>query len=146
MAEPAITRRWLWATLEPTVRAAGLVDRINGVQRTRLFYGVAPTDAGYPFVTFDMLSPGADLVVLGGTRVWSNMLWRVDVVTQSGSTGAIEGVVNQIDALLHNQRGSVTGGVVLDCIREVPDERNVDEGGVQYVFSGGLYRIKAQVA
>ena len=138
MAETARTRSWLYQTLtaDPTI-AAGI--------GTRFFNGVAPASTQYPFCVAQLLSGGNDLMVLGGYRVWADMLWLVKFITKGSSTGPLEPLADRADQVLHAASGSVTNGVIWECIRERPFELPTVENGVNYVQIGGEYRIKVSV-
>jgi len=139
MSETARVRAWIYTTLttDPT---------LQGLIATRAFYAVAPAGSQFPYVIFQMISPGNDLIALGAARIWANPLFRVKAVTKGGSTGAIEPIDNRIDALLHAKSGQVTNGVIWECVRERPYEQPEITDGTLYQNLGGDYRIKASNA
>ncbi len=139
MAETARARAWLYTTLtgDPTLQE--LIGR-------RVYHGRAPTDAQYPFVVFQVLSPGNDLVAVGGIRVWSAPLFLIKAVGKGGGTGPLEPIVNRIDQLLHVGSGSVTNGVIEECVRERPHDLPEVSDGVQFQNLGGEYRIRVRQA
>lgn len=139
MAETARTRSWLYQTFANDATLQALTPTIG----TRIYLATAPVDAAYPFCTMQMLSGGNDLMGVGAVRIWANMLWLIKVITKGTSTGAIEPIVNRIDALLHAKSGTVTNGVIHECVRERPFELPTVENGVAYVQLGAEWRIKA---
>lgn len=148
MAETARARAWIFTTLanDPT-----LTPLIGAGQDARVYHGIAKPGAAFPYVVFQLLSPGNDLLALGGIRIWADMLWLVKVITKSKSedipkTGSIEPIVDRIDALLHAKSGTVTSGVIWECVRERPFELPTVENGVGYVQMGAEWRIKASKA
>jgi hypothetical protein len=113
---------------------------------TRIYNGVAPAGVTMPYVVLQLLAGGTDLMGVGPTRIWADMLWLIKAVTKGSSTGPLEPIVNRIDALLHAASGTVTSGVIHICTRERPFELPTVENGVAYVQLGGEYRFKASDA
>lgn len=143
----AAARRFLIERLTPIVTAAGWTwTPVGGSQRARLFHGVAPVGTTYPFVVFQMLSPGNDIHTQDGSDVWSDPLYLVKAVAQGSGTDGIEPVVDAIDAALHNTRGSVADARVIQCWRERRHELPELTEGKQYINAGAEYRLRLQEA
>jgi hypothetical protein len=146
LAESARARSWLYQTLaNDTTLANGAPPSTPGIGK-RIYNGRAEQGAAFPYVILQLLSPGNDLIVVGGQRIWSDMLWLVKVVNLGISTAKIEASADRIDALLHAKSGTVVGGVVHVAVRERPHELPERTDGVDYVNLGGEYRVKASVA
>lgn len=139
MSETARIRAWIYLTITGDPALAGLIG-------TKCYHGVAPAGTAFPYVVFQMLSPGNDLIALGAARIWANPLYLIKAVTKGSSTGPIEPIDNRIDALLHAKSGTVTNGVIWECVRERPHEQPELTDGVMYMNLGGEYRIKASQA
>jgi hypothetical protein len=143
LAESARIRAWVAPLLEHDATLQALTPTIGD----RIYNGVAPDDAEYPFLVMQLLSGGNDLFGVGAIRIWSDQLWLFKVIHKGGpkrvSSGPIEPIVNRIDALLHAASGTVTNGVIWECVRERPFELPTFEKGVNYLQLGGEYRIKA---
>jgi len=137
VAETARARAWIFTTLTGDVTMQGLIG-------ARCYHGVAPAAAQYPFVVFQMLSGGNDLMTVGTARIWSAPLFIVKAVCKGSSTGPIEPVANRIDQLLHAGSGAVTNGVIVECVRERPFDLPTNENGVAYQQLGGEYRVRVQ--
>lgn len=137
MAETARGRAFIATTIKNDPTVQGILPQIAD----RIFDRPAPSATPYPYVRMDILSPGSDLIVLGGARVWANPLFLVYVATDKQSTGSIEPLVNRIDALLHRASGTVTNGVIWSVIRErafdMPDASTVPNVS----RLGGEYRM-----
>lgn len=143
----AAARRFIMARIANIVTAAGWTwTPPGGSLGPRLFHGVAPEGVTMPFVVVQLLSAGNDIITNNGNRVWSDPLYLVKVVTTGSSTVAIEPIVNQIDAALHVSRGSISGGVVLDCVRVRPHDQPEVDSGKFYSNLGGEYRLIIQEA
>jgi hypothetical protein len=139
VAETARTRSWVYQLLTGDATLAPLVG-------TRVYNGIAPAGATFPYVVMQLLSGGNDLMGVGPTRIWADMLWLIKAVTKGSSTGPLEPIANRIDALLHAASGTVSGGVVHICVRERPFELPTVENGVSYVQLGAEYRVKVSEA
>jgi hypothetical protein len=140
MAETARARAWFYTVLT----GDGQVTALMG---TRLYNGVAPAgDVAYPYGVMQLLSGGNDFILVGGARLWADMLWLVKFVAKGTSTGPLEPLANRADALLHAKSGTVANGVIVECRRERPFELPVYEGGQAYVQLGAEWRVKVQQA
>lgn len=137
MSETARARAFIFTTLRDDATVAGLVG-------ARIYHAVAPADAQYPFVVFQLLSGGTDLRGVGMTRIWAAPLYLIKAICKGTSSGSIEPVVNAIDIALHGASGTVTNGVIVECFRERPFELPSDENGVMFMALGGEYRIRVQ--
>lgn len=138
MAETARARAFIATTLKNDATLLGLFPQVAA----RIFDRPAPQGTAYPLIRMEILSGGNDLIVLGGARVWSSPLILVYVATDKPSTGAIEEIADRMDTLLHRAGGTVTRGVIWDCIRERPFD-GPDTSTVPSVSRlGGEYRIK----
>lgn len=99
-----------------------------------------------PYVLFQ-LQAATDLGVVGGIRVWSNMLYLVRGITETGGlTGTPLALANRIDALLHNAAGSNVNGVIFSSVREQPFKLAEIVDGRTFRHLGGMYRIFARGA
>lgn len=137
MAETARARSWLYQTLTNDAQLSAAIG-------TRVYNGVAPPGVQYPFGVLQLLSGGNDYLGLGGIRFWADMLWLIKFVTRGTSTGPLEPLADRADALLHAKSGTVTNGVIWECVRERPFELPTVENGVSFVQLGGEWRIKVK--
>lgn len=112
--------------------------KLSGLLSGRVFSGIAPSSATYPLIVFQVQSPGADVIVVGGSRIWAGPLILARVIGKTGSWSSISATADAIDAALHN----TTGGVVAWCIRESPFSLIEVTDGVQFRHLGGLYRLR----
>lgn len=127
---------WLYSVLSADSTLAGLVS-------TRIYSYLAPDGSALPFVTYSYQG-GRDVIVIGGVRIMNSGLYQVKVVTQSNSmVGATETIATRIDDLLTRATGTVTGAIILACVREQPIGYVENSNGLRYNHAGGLYRIVA---
>lgn len=139
MSETARVRAFIYLTLTGDTALAALIG-------TRCYHGVAPAGVADPYVVFQMLSGGNDLMVVGAIRIWANPLYLIKAVRKGSSTGPLEPIADRIDALLHAKSGTVTNGVIWSVARERPHELPELTDGVQYSNLGGEYRFLASMA
>lgn len=117
----------------------------------RIWESVAPANATYPLIIGTLVA-ATDLMVVGATRVWANMLWQWEVWSRTNDPAVIAQRASHMDTLLHNVSGTVTGasywsGIVVGMVRErelrLPP---TVEGDVIYRRGGGEYRQFVQAA
>lgn len=127
---------WMTTVLKADTALAAVVStRVYNTLRT----------GPLPCVLFQLQAPGADLMVLGGTRVWTPLVYLVrGIAEQESYAGDLATIANRIDAVLHRASGSNAAGTVFSCVRirafQMPEVAN----GMQYRHLGGLYEIKAR--
>lgn len=135
-----ITRieRWLHQILSGDGTVAGIVG-------TRIYAGIAPASATFPYIVYLPLSPGEDVRGTGTTRIWAAPLYLVKAVTQGGSVAALQTLCDRIDTLLHGQPGGTADATIQFSIRERPFRMTTVEepGNTVYQHLGGEYRIAA---
>ena len=139
--ELGLVEGWLTSTLTEHTGLAALVS-------SRVYDTQSPQKAIYPHIVFQLQSPAADTVVVGGIRLAANVLYAVRGVAQGDGYAGARAIAAQIDDALHAQRATVTGGTVLSCHRESPLKLppQTGTGGVVYYQEGGLYRIRVRVS
>jgi hypothetical protein len=129
--------QWLTATLKADAQLATKVS-------TRVF-NTRRTDKTLPCVLFQMQSPGNDLVMLGGVRVWAAPLYAVyGLAEQASYEGDLATIANRIDAVLHAKSGINAAGTIWTCVRERPFQMAEVFEGREVRRLGGLYRIQAR--
>lgn len=138
MIEPLRGNEWLYTVLSGDATITGLVG-------SRIYDGLAPQGAALPFVVFNFQG-GVDLRGVGTVRVFNSGLYQVKAICQGESYAPAAAIADRIDELIHGNRGSVSDGSVVDCVREQPLTLIEQQNGVQYRHVGGLYRIIVQEA
>lgn len=135
MSETWTIDQWLYATLHGDTTLMALI--------TGAVADVAPPGLACPFLVYS-LQGAADVGTVNGVRIMTRATYQVRVVTDSESYGAIATAVNRVDTLLHRASGSVTGGVVISCVRVEPFRYTELVSGKLYRHMGGFYEIQAQ--
>lgn len=135
MSETYAAETWLYETLHGD---ATLMAAASGV-----FADLAPSGQALPYVVFSFES-GRDLLTVNGVRIWAEAQYAVKGIVEGRSFGALVAIAGRIDALLHRQCGTVSGGIVVECLREEPLRYVEQAGGETYLHLGGLYRIRVQ--
>src|SRR5690242_13267232 len=135
--ETTIAETWIFQQLAGDSTLAAL---IGGATHPRIYSDQAPQGAAYPYVAIAMLSDRS-VLTQNGIRVMENIVYIVKAVEKTASYADITSIANRLDALLHKQSGTVTGGLVLSCTREniirFPETKN----GVEYRHLGPQVRI-----
>lgn len=137
MNDEHVAMRWLYARLSGDAQMQSLVGG-------RIYRGVAPQDADYPFVAFNTVAYGAEPAAGG----WKRPLRSVDVAVTAWNRGAdwqaVAPIVQRIEELLHWPDGSFSqSGLVVVGAKRVGATAPVDrtEDGERYIGAGAVYRI-----
>ncbi len=143
MFEPVIAETWLTQTLSANATLSGLVSG-------QFYSYIAPAEATYPFIVFKFVpaSDSHDTVGLAGARIMTRMLYSVEVVDDRNSFNRSGPIAELVDQVLHKGSGSVTGGIVISCIRTAPLAGiAIDEttGEIERAI-GGVFDISVQKA
>lgn len=134
----AIVETWLYNTLSSDATLGALVG-------TRIFANEVPEseDSAYPCVVFGFLG-GDDLMIQSAVRVWTETLYKVEVIGKDVSFSSIDSIYSIVDSLIHRGAGVIAGGQVYSCVRQqIIQLTETAEGGIKYRRSGGLYTITA---
>lgn len=140
MSVLSVIQRWVIARLAAD---STLATAVGG----RIYWQGAPAGAVRPHV-IARVQGGTDVSVMPHTRVLSRIPLAIYGVTDGQSAqGAAETIAARIDAVLHGQRGSVSGGgTILSCIRRQPLTLPVADSRDWLTVLGGVYDIEAQEA
>lgn len=130
--------QWLYGLLSGDAPLTGLVG-------TRIHSYVAPEGVVFPYVLY-AFQGGADVSVVGGVRIFNSGLYQVKAVGRTESLASLQVIANRLDTLLQRASGSVTGGIILACVRTQPLAYAEVSNQYQYRHLGGLYRIQVQGA
>lgn len=126
---------WLYSTLHSDATLHALI--------TGVFADVAPLEQAYPFLVFSLHEAG-DVLTINGVRIMTAATYQVRVVTDAESYNAIKTAVERVDTLLHRASGSVTGGVVISCVREAPLRYTELQQARLFRHLGGFYHLQVQ--
>ena len=136
VSEVAIGLSWITATLQADSQWLALSP--GGVKR-----GALPVGTSTP-ATIVAFQSGPDVLTANAIRLMSNVLYQIKGVGSSDQTQAVFDLAARIDDLFKRTQGSAPGGIALSCYREAILQLDDNTAGIQYVHSGGLYRVKIQ--
>ncbi len=136
--ETWIADQWLYATLHGDATIVAAVG-------DRIYADVAPLDAAYPFIVYNLRS-AQDVAGVGAQRILSQLDYQVKAIAQGASYQPIKAIAQRIDELLHRKSGTTTDGTVITAVRLEPVRypETDAQSGVQYKHLGGIYRLQAQ--
>lgn len=135
MHESLVLMSWIRATLTSDPTLAGLVGQ-------RVYEGVAPQGAAYPYVVFAILpNLESDIRGLSASRLGTNHEFICRAVGKDTSFVALQPIAERIDALLHGGSGATApSGRVVACTRTGPAQMVETDDGITYRYLGGRYR------
>lgn len=148
MNEPVAADQWIYSTLRADAQLAALI----GGATPRIYIDQAPqglTNGVFPYVLLQLQS-AIDVMWVGPRRVWSNMLYLVRGVHETGQyTGPLLRIAERIDIDLHAtpppSGPPVTNayGIVWACTGEQPFRLPEVVNGRNFRHFGRIYRIYA---
>lgn len=131
--EAAIAEKWLYGELAADAAVAALVG-------TRIYTGMAPNNATYPFVVFSLID-GFDHTTQG-VRLMADLEYLVECVAEGAAYPWT--LAGAVDRVLKDGAGIVDGFRV-SCDRQsdftLPE---IAQGGKQYRRAGGRYLISVR--
>jgi hypothetical protein len=142
MIELGLIDTWLSELLSGD---AALVALLDGEER--IYADIAPTDAKYPLVVYQMLGDAHDIQVHNNIRIMCEAPYMVKVIDEGMSYAQAQLIADRVDFLLTRASGAVAGGRIEYCVRERPiryPEQSDD--GREYRHLGGEYTIRAQAS
>jgi hypothetical protein len=112
-----------------------LLSLANGVFST--FIGTTSTKL--PVVRFFLIEQD-DLMVVNANRVWAELVYQVEAVTEGPDTTEALAISQRIDQLLHRLQGESSATVfVQEVFRRQPLFSKTVESGDPFVYAGGEY-------
>lgn len=118
---------------------------VSTIVGSRIYESLAPDEAAYPLVIFNLQS-GRDVTQAGGDgRILTSPLFLVKAVTQSNGYASADELAHAIDAALEGASGTITlgsqGYAIQTIYRTAPFRFLEPADGLRYFHVGGLYRV-----
>lgn len=124
--------QWLYSTLN--------VSAVTTLATGGVHVGTVPVEHAMPYVVMRNVT-SEDLMVVGAVRIWSAQLW--DVIAVGDVWETVDKIAAACDVLLHKGFGAPSSGIVHECTRERAISFDELDEGVNYIYVGGTYSIKA---
>lgn len=151
--ELSLVESWAYATLsaDATLTALLGVQPASNGGGAGIFSGYAPKSAVFPLVIIRYISPIAggsvgngfgvgDLYVNGNRRVWTRARYMIMAVDERTDYEGLTAIASRLDTLLSITNSiPVTGGNIMQSIRESPYRRPVYEGANQEFREVGAF-------
>ena|SRR5215831_2101415 len=110
-----------------------------------VFRRQAPQGSTLPATVFQNQGGGSVSVSeISGVRVMANALYLVRLIGAGNSIVPLGAGVDRMYALLHRQSATVTGGLVLSSVQEDEYESFYEDGDLDFVELGHLFRLLLQ--
>jgi hypothetical protein len=147
--ELSLYEAWVYTTLSSdTTLVAMLGTQPATIGGEGIFSGYAPKAAVFPAILIRYISQigSGDLYVNGARRVWTRARYQIVAVDERTDYEGLVSAADRIDTLLSIQQAvPVTGGNIMQSIREFPFRRPVYEGANQeFRELGAFWDIIAQ--
>jgi len=143
MSEPWAVDQFIVTAL----KADSALTALIGGATPRVYADMAPQTTppvALPYVLFQMQA-ATDLMVVGNFRVWSNMLYLVRMLAETGSWGGnLDTGANRIEVALNGKSASNGSGLIYSATRENPFRLLETIDGRQIRHSGHVFRIYAK--
>jgi hypothetical protein len=133
MFELARAQQWLYQELRDSTTLAQAVGQ-------RIYESPAPQETALPYILIDHRA-GTDSSSSTGVRIGTQLIFAIEVVTETQSTLALEPIYDAIDEVLQ-ARNAVHRGMIID--RVVRDTTYTDwgvESGRTRKHIGALWRL-----
>lgn len=146
MSELEIAAKWIYATLAADETLTGLIANAPNGSDPGIYRDSREQGSAFPCIVFQHME-GDDVLGVGARRIMHDCPWLIRAVKRDcRSYSDLSAIADRIDALLHRQSGSVTGGSVQGCYRVQPYALAYQHEGVECRELGGIYHIYAQEA
>lgn len=146
--EIQLVENWLYSTLSADATLIALLgSQPAAIGGEGIFSGAATQGAVFPVVIIRYISPigGGDLYVNGANRVWSRARFEVMAADARSDYEGLGAIASRIDTLLSIRSGvPITGGLILQSIRESPYRRPSFVDGKNYREVGAMWDVIAQ--
>lgn len=136
--EPTRADRWIYGVLSVDSTILSLVS-------TRIYNQTIPSGAIYPCIMYQFQYANRDLITVGSTRVWADMVYLVRGIVQGEDYNTLENIADRIDVLLHGKASQVvSNGTVVTAVRIAPFKQDYETLSLPYRHLGGLYRLQVK--
>ena len=141
-AERVVVDAWIPAAI---LTAAAQLEAISVGLSTRVYEGVAPLSAKYPYIVFQSQSDPTDVRGVGVVTVMVQATYLVKVIaaTDYPSIGQIVSIINSVLVTSTGATPSV-GGRILSSVKNTGFSLNEIYDGVQLRNLGAVYGIFVQ--
>ena len=143
-AESALCSDFLYAKLNVSsvTNALGTASRIY---RSDVPQYPPTGPAAFPCVVYHMQA-GSDSFGVGAIRIMTRPLWTVKVGVDDQPYEDAEVIYSIVDATIQGTSGTVSGGSVYSCFREMelPGFSEKKSGGGHIRWVGGVYRMEVR--
>lgn len=134
--EFAIAEQWMTETLSADATITAYVG-------TKIFPEEAEEGTAAPWIVFrNKTAP--DVMMVNQDRLWTTMLYHVDLVVVGNDIFTPDPVFVRIDQLLHKGGGTTPGGQVLACTRQGLMNTPSLDAGIEYRHLTGIYELLVQ--
>jgi hypothetical protein len=116
---------------------------INTALGTRIYEGLAPQGAAYPFIIYQEQSPARDIRGIGTQRIMVEAFYLIKVIT-TGNYSSIKTLVDRFDFLFHGIQIETSYARINASVRERTFRLAEPRENVIYRHRGSIYRIQAQ--
>ena len=134
--ELTIADMWLQTTLSD--------ETLAGFAPGGFHVDEAPDGTPTPYGIYALQSGGNDSLTMNVRRLLTNPLYQVMVTGEASKMSDIVSAASYVDDLLKRANGTVTGGYIAICFREMPLEKGETINDVKWKSVGGLYRLQIQ--
>lgn len=138
-AEQVMIEEWVESTLKNHLA----FDTISAGLSQRVFDGLAPRGAKYPFIVWQAQSPPRDIRGVGPHTIMVDAVYIVKAVAQAKSYMPLKDVAHQINEALVQTGVNVEGGYMLSIARERQHSQATIEEGTEFRHLGGVYQVQA---
>lgn len=119
---------------------------LGAIVGARIYEGVAPNGAAYPYVRFDFVDPGTDVIVQGLTRSRVNMVIKVRAIGKEVPFSALTAAADRIEALFQAKSEYLVAQAARITAWREQAVRDYDlQDGVMYRHLGGQYQVGVQL-
>jgi hypothetical protein len=133
MNEISRTEKWIFGKLSGD-------SALNTAVGGRIFGYIAPQGTGYPLVLFN-LQAGRDIQGPGTSRIQSELLYQVKVISKGPADANTRTALDRIDELIGKAVHNLSDGFLFSARREQPINYHETNGDIRFQHTGGLYRI-----
>lgn len=140
IAETTRAERWIHTQLTADATIAGIVG-------TRVYADVMPKSVTtYPAIVVQYDGSQPPTYGNGPTIIWTKLAYIVKAITKGNSSTSLQTLVDRVIAVLHAERGGVTGADIDYSIYTGPFRMTTMENDTLFQFLGGRFELAVRSA
>lgn len=134
-----VTEAEIW--LRATLLAHTGVTSVFG---SNVYTHPGPRNASYPKLTYNLLAPSDDTMLVGTDTWWANLRFLIRGIIEGDDRLTITDGIAAVKDAIHGKTGVTTNAQIVSCVRLRPFQMFEMQDSKAYLHLGGEYKLQVR--